>query len=93
MPLSDGYQTEKTVSKEALELAKAITEFYEDMGVNDRRGFVLFVCDLPSGVVQYMSDLDRLTSLQVLKMWVRENETITSNAQGDEADQAIKDRN
>lgn len=74
MPLSDDYQTEKEIRKEALELAKATTEFFEDMGVNDKRGFILFVCDLSSGVTQFMSDLDRVTSMQVVKMWIRENE-------------------
>lgn len=90
MPLSDGYQTEKNLIKESEELAAAITEFFDTMGINDRRAFILFTCDLPTGLVQYISDLDRSAANKIIELWLK-NSAGASNAQDSEAPQAIKE--
>jgi hypothetical protein len=73
MPLSDGFQTEKDLSKETEGVADAITEFFQDLGIDEKRGFILFVCDLPTGTVQFMSDLKRDVTDGVLKAWIEQN--------------------
>lgn len=79
MPLSDGYQTERSLNKEAEEIAEAITQFLKDMGTDDRRGFILLHCDMLTGVVQYISDLDRHVAYQVVKFWVTSNRNLESS--------------
>jgi hypothetical protein len=73
MPLSDGYQIEKDLSRDIQEVASAITEYFTDMGVNNRRAFILFICDVPSNTVRYISDFDRTIANQVLEHWVEQN--------------------
>jgi len=92
MPLKDGYQTEKDLIRDAQEIAEAITQYFVDMGVENKRGFVLFLSDLPTGIVQFMSDLDRVTSSEILKMWLKDVAG-ESNAPNSEGAQPITEQN
>jgi len=91
MPLSDGYQTEKDLLRDGHEISVAITDYLNDMGLESKRGFILFICDLPTGLVQFQSDLDRVTSTQILEMWLKDLAG-ASNAQDSEGAQPITEQ-
>jgi len=75
MPLSDGYETEKGLKEDAEAIAEAITDHFNDNG-KDRQGFILFVCEFNHGTVQYISDLNRVDVIPLLKYWIAQNDNI-----------------
>jgi hypothetical protein len=59
MPLQDGYQAEKDLKELSDEIAKAITESFIELGINQTTGFALFLIDFSTGTLQYVSDSNK----------------------------------
>lgn len=74
MPLEDGYKTEKELARDSEEIAKAITEYFKEFNVEESRGFVLFLIDMPTGVLQYISDLKKEHTIPMIKFWIKREE-------------------
>lgn len=59
MPLDDDYQIERTLKQLSNEIAPAITDAFNELGINETTGFILFIVDFNTGILQYVSDMGR----------------------------------
>lgn len=79
MPLHDDYKSEKNLKELALGLAPALTQILNEEE-HERFGFILFVCDIKEGLMQYISDCDPHESLKTVKLWCARRELDLANA-------------
>lgn len=74
MPLQDDYQTEKLLKEIANEVAHGINDAFEELHINQTSGFVLFLLDYNTGVIQYISDMDKEDADLMMTAHIKRNQ-------------------